>query len=81
MSGILNICPYLKQFSLLSVAILSFFILIAQYPIVIENDLPGNPSSEWDIAGTGDLAIQGFGADISVDKGQTPYINIKTGAA
>jgi hypothetical protein len=81
MSGILNICPYLKQFSLLSVAILSFFISIAQYPIVIENDLPGNPSSEWDIAGPGDLAIQGFGADISVDKGQTPYLNIKTGAA
>ena len=42
---------------------------------------PGNPSSEWDIAGAGDLSIQGFATDISVNKGQTVYFKIKTDAA
>jgi hypothetical protein len=40
-------------------------------PIVTENQLPGNPASQWDISGIGDPSIQGFATDISVDHGQT----------
>ena len=32
--------------------------------IVVENCRPGNPASEWDIAGAGDPGIQGFATDI-----------------
>lgn len=39
--------------------------------IVTENQLPGNPPSEWDVVGGGDPAIQGFATDISVNRGQT----------
>ncbi|HET6995351.1 MAG TPA: N,N-dimethylformamidase beta subunit family domain-containing protein, partial [Chitinophagaceae bacterium] len=56
-------------------------LLYAQNPIVIENNLTGNPSSEWDIAGAGDLSIQGFATDISVNKGQTVHFKINTDAA
>lgn len=45
--------------------------LHAQNPIVTENALPGNPKSEWDISGAGDLSLQGFATDISVNKGGT----------
>ncbi len=48
--------------------------------IVAENCKPGNPSSEWDIAGAGDSSIQGFATDISVDQGQTVRFKIKTTA-
>jgi len=47
----------------------------AQNPIVTENLMPGNPSSEWDISGAGDLTIQGFATDLSVDNGTT--VNFK----
>ena len=59
-----------------------FFLLItahsarAQNPIVTENALPGNPKSEWDISGAGDLSIQGFATDISVNKGGTVRFKI-----
>jgi hypothetical protein len=56
------------------------FSLFAQNAIVTENALPGNPSSEWDIAGAGDLTLQGFATDISVNKGQTVHFKIKTDA-
>lgn len=46
--------------------------------IVSENQLPGNPKSEWDISGAGDLSIQGFATDMSVNKGST--INFKINA-
>ncbi len=44
---------------------------------VAENALPGNPSSEWDLTypNAGDLSIQGFATDISVNTGGT--INFK----
>src|SRR5256885_16232181 len=48
--------------------------------IVQENCLSGNPKSEWDVSGAGDLSIQGFGTDISVNKGQTIHFKIKTSA-
>lgn len=54
----------------------------AQNSIVTENSLPGNPASEWDITGAGDLSIQGFATDISVNKGSTVHfkINVTDGA-
>ena len=39
--------------------------------IVAENCKPGNPSTEWDVNGSGDLKIQGFATDISVNAGET----------
>ena len=52
----------------------------AQNAIVTENALAGNPPSEWDIAGAGDLTIQGFATQISVNKGETVHFKIKTNA-
>src|ERR1700761_2131126 len=51
-------------------------------PIVVENCLPGNPSSEWDIGEntSGDPTIQGFGTDISVNVGGTIAFKINTPA-
>jgi hypothetical protein len=51
-------------------------------PIVVENCLPGSPSSEWDIGANtaGDLTIQGFATDISVNVGGTAAFKIKTDA-
>ena len=43
----------------------------AQNPIVAENGYPGVPATVWDIPtiDAGDLSIQGFATDISVNKG------------
>jgi hypothetical protein len=49
--------------------------------IFVENSLPGNPPSEWDVQGAGDASIQGFATNISVDHGQTIDFKIKTTAA
>jgi Domain of unknown function (DUF4082)/Concanavalin A-like lectin/glucanases superfamily/Bacterial Ig domain/Secretion system C-terminal sorting domain len=58
---------------------LSIFVTAnAQNPIVTENALPGTPKSTWDISGAGDLTIQGFATDISVNKGQTVRFKIET---
>ena len=46
--------------------------------IVRENQLRGDPPTEWDINGWGDPTIQGFGHDISINKGETIYFKIKT---
>ncbi len=54
------------------------FVLFSQNPIVTENALPGNPPSEWDISGAGDLDIQGFATDISVNKGETIRFKISS---
>jgi hypothetical protein len=50
-------------------------------PIACENNQPGSPASEWDIAGAGDDTIQGFSTDISVNHGQTVNFKIQTTAA
>src|SRR5437899_6965137 len=50
-------------------------------PIVCENSLTGNPSSEWDITGSGDSTIQGFATDISVNKGGIVHFKVSTTAA
>ena len=47
-------------------------------PIVAENELPGSASTEWDVNGSGDPTIQGFGHDISIDRGETIHFKVKT---
>src|SRR5690606_8979496 len=54
--------------------------LSAQNPIVIENSQLGNPASEWQVTGAGDLSIQGFATDISYNVGETARFKIKTNA-
>src|SRR6478752_5454844 len=49
-------------------------------PIVCENSLPGNPSTEWDVTGSGDATIQGFATDISVNHGETVHFKVSTDA-
>ncbi len=48
-----------------------------------ENCLPGNPQTEWDIPtrDVGDVSIQGFATDISVNKGNTVHFKINTPAS
>jgi Bacterial Ig domain len=46
--------------------------------IVAENCKPGNPSTEWDINGVGDVTIQGFSTDISYNVGETAAFKVKT---
>src|SRR3981189_2914748 len=48
--------------------------------IAAENCLPGNPSSQWYVSGTGSKNIQGFTTDISVNAGQTVIFKISTTA-
>jgi hypothetical protein len=50
--------------------------------IVAENCLTGNPSSDWDTSSgsAGDLTIQGFATDISVNQGGTVFFKINTAA-
>ncbi len=55
MSRILRTRPFWMQLLFPLIALLSFFFASAQNPIVTENALPGNPSSEWQISGAGDL--------------------------
>ncbi|WP_246801505.1 DUF4082 domain-containing protein [Bradyrhizobium genosp. L] len=47
-------------------------------PIVLENEKPGNPESEWGIDGDGDDNIEGFATDISVNVGTTVSFKINT---
>src|SRR5438874_7158371 len=46
--------------------------------IIAENCKRGNPSTEWDINGSGDPRIQGFATDISVNAGETISFKIGT---
>jgi len=50
-------------------------------PIPAENQLAGNPQSEWDVSGSGDATIQGFATDISVNKGSTISFKVTTPAS
>lgn len=50
-------------------------------PVVAENCLAGNPASEWDVSGAGDLSIQGFATQISVNRGSTVSFKVDTNAA
>ncbi|MGJ0506231.1 MAG: DUF4082 domain-containing protein [Methylocystis sp.] len=60
------------------VVALSFGEAFAQNAIVVENSLPGNPQSEWDLSGPGSTNIVGFTTDISVNHGSTVNFKINT---
>lgn len=55
-------------------------VTLAQNAISVENALPGNPASEWDVVGAGDPSIQGFATDISVDQGESISFKVSTPA-
>ena len=46
--------------------------------VVAENCLPGNPASEWDISGAGDMTIQGYATQMSVNRGSTIQFKVST---
>ena len=48
---------------------------------VAENCLAGNAASEWDITGAGDLSIQGYATQISVNRGASVGFKVNTNAA
>src|ERR1700754_3654703 len=77
----LKTCTYRKHVLAICCTLMTFIYSAAQNPIVTENALEGNPASEWDITGAGDLSIQGFATDISVNKGETIRFKIKTDAS
>jgi hypothetical protein len=79
---ILSIIKRKGFFSLIFLLLFFGLPVFAQNPIQIENSLSGNPSSEWDIVEAGDLTIQGFATDISVNKGTSAGFKINvTGPA
>jgi hypothetical protein len=49
--------------------------------IVCENFNAGAPRSEWDVTGAGDLSIQGFATEMSVNRGETVRFKVKTDAS
>ena len=49
--------------------------------VACENTAAGNPSSEWNVSGSGDASIQGFATSISVNRGETVHFKIKTDAS
>ena len=51
-----------------------------QNPVAVENAKQGNPQSAWDISGAGDLTIQGFTTQVSVNQGEVIHFKIKTDA-
>ena len=48
--------------------------------IVLENEKPGNPESEWGLPNGASSSIQGFTTDISTDVGGTVQFKINTDA-
>ncbi|SDS52762.1 Ig-like domain-containing protein [Pseudarthrobacter equi] len=49
--------------------------------IACENSLPGTPSSDWEVTGSGDSSIQGFGTAMSVNIGEAISFKVKTPAS
>lgn len=47
-------------------------------PVACENQLPGDPPSDWQVNGVGDSSIQGFATSMSVNVGQTESFKIDT---
>jgi hypothetical protein len=81
----------LKALYLFGFLISCFFVIPAQAQtfgcspamandIVCENSKAGSPPSAWDISGAGDLTIQGFATDISVNQGGAVNFKINTDA-
>ena len=55
--------------------------LLASNPIVAENLLTGSPAGQWQVTGNGDLSLQGFSTDISVQRGQAIQFKINDATA
>lgn len=81
MKGMIMTYTYRKQLFVFFISLLFFHISTAQNAIVTENQLAGNPASEWDVSGAGDLSIQGFATEVSVNRGQRVHFKIKTDAS
>lgn len=81
MKGMIMTYTYRKQLFVFFISLLFFHISTAQNAIVTENQLAGNPASEWDVNGAGDLSIQGFATEVSVNRGQRVHFKIKTNAS
>ena len=47
-------------------------------PVQCENQLPGDPPSDWEVTGAGDSSIQGYATSMSVNVGQTESFKIDT---
>ena len=47
-------------------------------PVVLENQLAGNPKTEWDLDGPGSTNIEGFATSISVNRGTQVDFKINT---
>ena len=47
-------------------------------PVACENQLPGDPPSDWQVNGIGDSTIQGYATQFSVNVGQTISFKVKT---
>ena len=47
-------------------------------PVACENQQPGDPPSDWQVAGAGDPTIQGYATSMSVNVGQTESFKINT---
>src|SRR5262249_47560917 len=48
--------------------------------IACENTQPGDPTSDWQVPGTGDASIQGYATSMSVNLGQTLSFQVKSSA-
>src|ERR1700681_2678180 len=78
--------PYAKGIKYSFIFFFAFFSLnssFSQNAIVTENALPGTPAAVWDIPtkDAGDLSIQGFATDISVNVGGTINFKINVNTA
>ena len=75
--GVIHLPP-LRALTLALLLCLASGLARAENAIVVENQLAGRPSTEWDVAGAGDPSIQGFATDISVAPGETVQFKIDT---
>ncbi|WP_241986352.1 N,N-dimethylformamidase beta subunit family domain-containing protein, partial [Cryobacterium psychrophilum] len=49
--------------------------------VACENTLPGTPTSDWEVSGTGDPSLQGFATSMSVTAGSPVRFKIKSTAS
>ena len=72
----------MKHLFTLLTCLFSVLVSIGQNPIVQENNLPGNPISEWGVPDFRDNRIAGFSTNISVNSGKKVRfkIDVQSGA-